>query len=139
MDKAQAKAKAEMARRSKARKLKQQTDAEWRTEISRKLEDLSKLSELRKDMQRITVVLEKLAGIESQDSEEEQFSWLESERKEREMQEKKEKGKQREERIDGAEEEEEVGEQEEENGMEDVEEGSSSLFPVAFSVSTGIL
>ena len=50
VDKAQAKAKAEMARRSKARKLKQQTDAEWRTEISRKLEDLSKLSELRKDM-----------------------------------------------------------------------------------------
>jgi len=74
-----------MARRSKARKLKQQTDAEWRTEISRKLENLSELSKLRKDMQRITVALEKLTGIESQNSKEEQFSWPESEREEREM------------------------------------------------------
>jgi len=39
----------------------------------RKLEDLSELWELRKDVWRIVVVLEKLAGIEDQDSNEEQF------------------------------------------------------------------
>jgi len=37
------------------------------------------LSGLRKDIQRIAVVLEKLAGIESEDSDKEQISWLESE------------------------------------------------------------
>ena len=47
------KARAEMARRSKARKAKQQMDVEWRIEILRKLEDLSELSRLRKDIQRI--------------------------------------------------------------------------------------
>jgi len=44
------KAKAETARRSNARKAKQQTDAEWKAEISRKLDDLSELSGLRKDI-----------------------------------------------------------------------------------------
>ena len=48
-------------------------------EILRKLEDLSELSRLRKDIQRIVVALEKLAGIEGQDSDEELLSWLESE------------------------------------------------------------
>jgi len=38
------------------------------------LEDLSELWGLRKDVQRIAVALEKLAGIESQDSEKEWFS-----------------------------------------------------------------
>jgi len=40
---------------------------------------------LRKDVWRIVVALEKLARIESQDSEEEQFSWLESEGEEMEV------------------------------------------------------
>jgi len=48
-------------------------DMEWKTEILRKLEDLSELQGLRKDVQRITVALEKLAGIEGQDSDEEQY------------------------------------------------------------------
>ena len=37
------------------------------------------------------MVLEKLAGIESQDSEEEQFSWLESKGEKTEMQKRKER------------------------------------------------
>jgi len=39
----------------------------------RKLEDLSELRELRKDVQKIAVALEKLADIEGQDSDEEQY------------------------------------------------------------------
>jgi len=101
-------------------------------EISRKLEDLSKLRGLRKDVWRIMVTLEKLAGIEGQDSEDEQFSWLASEGEETKVQESREKGKQREEKITGL-------ESEEENGIEGVEEGSSSFFPVIYSVGTGIL
>jgi len=46
---------------------------------------------LKKDVWRIAVVLEKLAGIESQDSEEEQFSWLESKGEKTEMQKRKER------------------------------------------------
>jgi len=60
-----------MARRSKMRKAKQQMDVEWKAEISQKLEDLGKLWGLRKDIQRIVVALEKLAGIEDKDSDEE--------------------------------------------------------------------
>jgi len=41
VDRAQAKAKVEMARRSNARKAKQQTDADWKAEILRKLDGLS--------------------------------------------------------------------------------------------------
>jgi len=96
------------------------------------------LSSLRKDIWRIAVALEKLAGMEGEDSDEEQISWLESEGELTEVQGSKNKGKQKEERIDGAEEEEEVGEQEEENGMEGVEEGGS-FSSVAYSVRTGIL
>jgi len=108
VDKARAKARAKTARRSKARKAKQQTDAKWRVEILRKLEDLSELSGLRKDIRRIVVALEKLAGIGSQDSDEELLSWLESEREETEIQESKEKGKQREDKLDGENEKEEA-------------------------------
>jgi len=93
---------------------------------------------LKKNVWRIAVVLEKLAGIESQDSKEEQFSWLESKGEKTEMQKRKEKGKQREERIDRMEKE-EIEEQEEDNGMEGVEEGSSSFSPVVYSVGTGNL
>ena len=115
------------------------TDVEWKTEISRKLKGLSELSRLRKNMQRIAVALEKLAGIESQDSEKEPLSWLESKGEETEVQRSKEKGKKKEEMIDRAEEKEEVREQEEENRIEGVEEESSSFSPVVFSVGMGIL
>ena len=135
-DRAQAKARAETIRRSQARKTKQQTDAEWKAEVSRKLEELSELRGLRKDVRRITVVLEKLAGIESQDSDEGQISWPESEGEETEVQESTEKGKQREQRSGGVEDEGEVEEQEEEDAMEGVEEGSGGLSPVAYSVGT---
>ena len=77
--------------------------------------------------------------IQGQDSDNEQFLWLESEREETEVLRDTEKRKQREQRIDRAEEEGEVEEQEEENGMKGMEEGSSSFSLVAYSVSTGIL
>ena len=136
-EKAQAKAKAETVRRSTARKVKQQTDTEWKVEISRKLEDLSELSRLRKDIQRIAVALEKLAGIGGQNSDEELLSWLEEEKEKMEIQGSKNKEKQKEERINRAEEEEEVGGQKEENRMEGVEKRSNNSSPVAYSVSTG--
>ena len=47
------------------------------------------------------MALEKLAGIEDQDFEKEQFSWPESEGEEMEVQGSKEKGKQREQELDG--------------------------------------
>jgi len=90
-----------MARRSKARKVKQQMDTEWKVEVSQKLEGLDKLSGLRKDVQRIAVALEKLTGIEGQDSNEELLSWLESKGELTEVQGIKEKRKEREERLDG--------------------------------------
>jgi len=62
-------------------------------EVSRKLEKLSELHNLRKDVRRIAVALEKLAGIEGQDSDEEQFSWPESEGEKTEVQGSKEKRK----------------------------------------------
>jgi len=116
------KAKAETARRSNTRKVKQQTDTEWKAEILRKLDSLNELSGLKQDIRRITVALEKLAGMEGEDSDEEQISWPESEGELMEVQGSKDKGKQKEEKIDGAEEEKEVGGQEKENGMEGVEE-----------------
>jgi len=127
-----------MARRSKARKAKQQTDAEWKVEVLRKLDGLGKLRGLRKDMRRIAMALEKLAGIESQDSDEELLSWPESEREVTEVQGSKEKGKQREKRLDGEDKEEEMERQEEDNEMEGVEEEGSSFSPVAYSVGTGV-
>jgi len=130
----------EVARRSKARKSKQQTDAEWKVEISSKLDGPSELSGIRKDIQRIAVVLVKLAGMEGKDSNEEWISWPESEREMTEVQGSKEKGKQRKERLDGEnkEEEAEVRGQEEENRMEGVEERSSRFSLVAYSVSTRV-
>jgi len=105
----------------------------------RKLEDLSKLSGLRKDVQRIAVALEKLAGIEGQDSNEKLLSWPEFKREEMEIQGSKKKGKQKKKRIDGVEEEAQVRGQEEENGMKGVKEGSSSFSLVVYSVGTGVL
>jgi len=100
------------------------------------LGDLSELSGLRKDVQRIAVALEKLAGLGGQDSNKELLSWPESEGEKMEIQGSKDKGKQKKERINGAEEEEEVGGQEEENRMEDVEEESNNSSPVMYSVGT---
>jgi len=48
-------------------------DTEWKAEILRKLDGLSELSGLRKDIQRIAVVLEKLASMEGKDSDEERI------------------------------------------------------------------
>jgi len=135
----QVKAKVETARRSKARKAKQQTDAEWKAEVLRKLEGLDELSGLRKDVRRIAVALEKLAGIKGQASDEGQISWPESDGEETEVQEGTGKGKQKQERSDGQDEENEMGEQEEGDEMEGVEEGGGSFSPAAFSVGTGIL
>jgi len=73
--------------------MKQQTDVEWKTEVLRKLDELSKLWGLRKDVWRIAVAMEKLASTESQDSKEEQFLWPASEREETKVQESSEKGK----------------------------------------------
>jgi len=88
---------------------------EWKAEVSRKLEDLSELRELRKDVQRIAAALEKLTSIEGQDSDKEQISWPESEENKTEVQGSTKKRKQREQRSDGAEEERQVEEQEDEN------------------------
>jgi len=107
-------------------------------EILRKLDGLSELSGLRKDIRRIAVALEKLAGMEGKDSDKEQISWPESKGELTEVQGSGEKGKQKEERLFRAEEEEEVGGQEEENGIEGVEEGGN-FSPVAYSVRTGVL
>jgi len=102
-------------------------DAEWKAEVLRKLDSLGELWDLRKDVWRIAMALEKLAGIEGQDSDEELLSWPESEGEVTEIQGVEEKGKQREERLDGENEEKELeaGGQEEDNGMQGVEEGSS--------------
>jgi len=96
------------------------------------------LSGLRKDIRRIAVALEKLAGMEGEDSDEERISWPESEGELTEVQGSREKGKQKKERLDGAEEEKEVEGQEEENGMESVEEGGNFSL-VIYSVGTGVL
>jgi len=110
-------------------------------EVLRKLEDLGELRGLRKDICRIVVVLEKLAGIECDNSDEELLLWPESEEGKTEVQEGKKREKQKEKSLDkeGEEKEMEVGEQEEDNGMEGVEEGSSRFSPVAYSVGTGNL
>ena len=83
------------------------------------------------------MALEKLAGIEGQDSNEELLSWPEFEREEMEVQKSKEKGKQREEKLNGEDEEEGMEKQEEDNEMKGVEEGGS-FSPVAYSVGTGV-
>jgi len=101
---------------------------------------LSKLYGLRKDVQRIAVALEKLAGIGGQDSKEELILWPESEGEKTEVQETRKKGKQGEEGTDRTEEgEREMVRQEKDNEMEGVEEEGSSFSPVAFFVGTRIL
>jgi len=90
-----------MVQRSRARKMKQQTDIEWKVEVSRKLEDLSELRGLRKDIQRIVVALEKLVGVEGDDSNKQQILWPEAKGELTEVQRSKGKGKQRGERSDG--------------------------------------
>jgi len=125
-------------RRSKARKTKQQMDTEWKAEVLQKLEGLDKLRGLRKDIWRIVVALERLASIESQDSNEEQISWLESEGEVTEVQGSIEKGKQREQRLNRVVEKEVRG-QKEDNEMEGMEEGGNSFSPVTYSVGTGNL
>ena len=67
----------------------------------RKLEKLSELQGLRKDIQRIVVASEKLAGIESQDSNKELLLWLESKGEETEVQGSKKKGKQKKQSVRG--------------------------------------
>ena len=118
-----------------ARRAKQQTDVEWKAEVLGKLDSLDELQGLRKDVRRVMVALEKLAGIESQDSDEELLSWPESEGEVTEIPGVEEKGKQREERLDGKEQEEGM-ERQEDNKIEGVEEGSSRFSPVAYSVGT---
>ena len=76
------------------------------------------------------MALEKLAGMEGEDSDEERISWPESEGELTEVQGSREKGKQKKERVDGAEEEEETRRQEEENGIEGMEEGGGDSSPV---------
>jgi len=94
---------------------------------------------MRKDIQRIAVALEKLAGIEGEDSNEERISWPESKGELIQIQGSKEKGKQKEERVNRVEEEEEARGQKEKNEMEGVEEGGGNFSPVVYSVGTGIL
>jgi len=105
----------------------------------RKLDSLGELQGLRKDVRRIAMALEKLAGIEGQDPDEELLSWPESEGEVTEVQGVKEKGKQREERSDGEDKKERTERQEADNRMEGVEEGSSRCSPVAYSVGTRTL
>ena len=100
------------------------------------MEKLGKVDELVVQVQRVADALEKLASIESQDSDEGEISWLESEGEETEVQESTEKRKQREQRSGGAEDEGEVEGQKKEDAMEDVEEGSGGLSLVAYSVGT---
>jgi len=85
---------------------------EWKAEVLRKLDGLGELWGLRKNMQRIAVALEKLAGIEGQDSDEKLLARPESKGDITEVQGDKEKRKQSEERSDG-EDEKEMGRQEE--------------------------
>jgi len=136
MDRVQVKAKVEMARRSNVRKAKQQTDMEWKVKILRKLDGLSGLNGMRKDIQRIAVALKKLAGMEGEDSDEERILWPESERELTWVQGSKEKRKQKEERVNRVEEKEETRGQKEENGMEGVEEGVGNFSSVTYSVRT---
>ena len=83
------------------------------------------------------MALEKLAGIDGQDSDEELLSRPESEGEITEIQGDKEKRKQREERLGGEDKEKEIGRQEKDNEIESMEEGDGSFSPVAYSVGTG--
>ena len=76
-------------------------DAEWKEQV---LEKLGKVDELVVQVWRVVDALEKLAGIESQNSDEGQISWPKSKREETEVQKSTKKRKQREQRSGGAEE-----------------------------------
>ena len=81
-------------------------------------------------------MLEKLASIESQDSDKGQISWPESKEEETKVLKSTEKKKQREQRSSGVEDKGEIEGQEEKDAMEGVEKDSSGLSPVAYSVGT---
>jgi len=91
---AQRKAKEEMARRAQARKMKQQTDMEWKEQV---LEKLGKVDELVVQVQRVVDALERIAGIRSKTPEDNIISWPESRGEETETLERMDKGKGREE------------------------------------------
>jgi len=93
---------------------------------------------LRKDVYRIVVTLEKLAGTEGQDFNKELLSWLEFKGEKTKVQGSKEKGKQREKNLDGDNEEEGIERQEEDNKIKGVEEESGSFSLVTYSVGTGV-
>ena len=76
-------------------------DTEWKEQV---LEKLGKVDELVVQVWRVVDALEKLAGIESQNSDEGQISWPKSKREETEVQKSTKKRKQREQRSSGAEE-----------------------------------
>ena len=94
MNGAQRKAKEEMARRAQARKMKQQTDMEWKEQV---LEKLGKVDELVVQVQRVVDALERIAGIRSKTPEDNIISWPESGGEETETLERMDKGKGREE------------------------------------------
>ena len=94
MNGAQRKAKEEMARRAQARKMKQQTDMEWKEQV---LEKLGKVDELVVQVQRVVDALERIAGIRSKTPEDNIISWPESRGEETETLERMDKGKGREE------------------------------------------
>ena len=106
-------------------------------EVLRKLDSLGELRGLRKDVRRIAMALEKLAGIEGQDSDKELLARPESEGDITEVQGDGEKQKQSEERLD-REDEKEMGRQEEDNEMEGMKEGDGGFSPVAYSVGTRV-
>ena len=95
-DRARAKVRVEAVWRSQARKTKQQIDVEWKAEVSRKLEGLSELQGLRKDVRRIADTLERIAGMRSMTPENDIISWPESGGEETETLERIDKGKGRE-------------------------------------------
>jgi len=127
------KAKEETVRRAQARKMKQQTDAEWKEQV---LEKLGKMDELVVQVQRVADALERMAGMRSKTLEEDIISWPEPGGEETETLERVDKGKQREQSSDGAEEKREV-EGQEEDAMKGVEKISGGHSPVAYSVGTG--
>jgi len=94
VDGAWRKAKEEMARRAQARKMKQQTDMEWKEQV---LEKLGKVDELVVQVQRVVDALERIAGIRSKTPEDNIISWPESGGEETETLERMDKGKGREE------------------------------------------
>ena len=92
-DRAQRKAKEEMARRAQARKTKQRTDTEWKEQV---LEKLGKVDKLVIQVWRVVDALERIAGIRLKTPEDNIISWPESGGEEKEILERMDKGKGRE-------------------------------------------